>query len=298
MIDKIEITFNSKYDFIFFVKEYCYRKLIEYKIGTGSKYCYQKGLFTEYFQVFWSEQEDDNITAFLSIGSKLSNKYGLYLVKHLTLFFGFYQVRIRRIDFCYDFIKEQALNFRIKKFNVKNKPFHSKPKSVVYYNSENPKIIDTSYLITSNFKIRVYDKGVEQNISKVNSEWKRFEIQFNKSFIDRYIKRKYMDFNLFPVKSYLDELLLLVNKVKELYTFNRPYMDCLNLICNTKKSLKPNKITEKTLSQRMAWFKKNYGAYLDYYFIQNEEYYKKLLNDEQMKKDAILLILDRFVKKG
>lgn len=287
IIDKLDITFSVYgIEFLQFLFDYAKRKKISGIQGSGAKFFFQHSFLTSQFQLYYSVSEDKTIvTCYLSIGSKLSNAYHFRLLKKLINTYQVINLKIRRVDFAIDLFDDDALNFTISEFRIKSVPATSKPQISIIRNKTNHKYIDTAYLTTSNFKIRMYDKGVEQKISAFNSDWKRFEIQINSDFIDYYVNHTEINYNcISDLKSKFQSIISIVSRK---YRFQEKYNVLLSVIANNKKPLRSVSKNKSDLEQTMSWFINQYEKYLRYYIVQNKFEIMKFILDEK-RQEAFL----------
>lgn len=297
MLDKIDFSCITNIELIYFIKEYCYFRNLKTHYGSGSKFFHQKSILNEEFQVFYTHIDDELVSAYVSIGSYFSNRFGFHLLKRLSKN-NVDKIKIRRLDFAYDLHGIKAEEFKIAKFNVSLKPATAKPKCKIYYNGIKQNLIDTAYLSTSNFTIRMYDKGVEQKESEYNSNWKRFEVQINAKMLDLYIGNQYLIFNGRTTKDLLEDYNILLNKISEQYKFNQKYMRMLSSL-KTNPSRRFKRINRKSdMSKMFEWLEKNFDKHIKYYVVHKLDEFEELLYDEKAQKDAICDFLQYWSKRG
>ena len=297
MLDKIDVSCEGNLKHIKFIKSYCFHKNIKVIYGSGAKYFHQKSIITEYFQIYYSVNLDNSVTSFFSIGSLYSNKYGFYLLRKLNTL-GIDKMRVRRLDFAFDLHGIEAKEFKIKKFNLKHKPNNSSPRQKLYFNCVNPDVIDTSYLMTSRFIIRMYDKGVEQGISPLNSDWKRFEVQIKSKLIDKFFGEQYLQFYSGSVQSILNSYKALLNEIISKYQFNEKYMKLLGYLASGYENrIKPLK-RDNDLIKTMKWFKKHYHKHIRFYVANHIEEFQKLISEPKEQAKAIEQFMDYWSRRG
>lgn len=297
MLDKMDVTMHGSIKHIQSLKLYCYEKNIRAVYGSGAKYFHQKSITTEYFQIYYSIYDDNKIEVFCSIGSLYSNRYGFYLL-HKLIVFGMIKLRVRRLDLAFDLHGIEAKEFRICKFNLRSKPGNSSPRLKIYFNRVDSKYIDTSYFTTSRFIIRMYDKGVEQGISPVNSDWKRFEIQLKSKFLDKFFGDKYLMLPPGSVKASLNSYRGILYEIREKYTFNEKYMKLLKYLeSGDENRVKPLR-RDNDLIKSMKWFQKTFKRHIRFYAANNPEEFQKLIESPKERAKAIEEFMDYWSSKG
>jgi hypothetical protein len=290
--DKIEFSCLCSREFLILCKNYSLKNFEQVIDGSG-KYGYKKSLLSSLVQVFFTPLDDDNFECFVSIGSYLSNNYGFYLVKRLFMSGLISNVRITRLDFCYDLIGDEAEKFKISKFKLNKLPKGSTPELKIFFNKVNPSLIDTSYFKSYYFLIRVYDKGVEQRLSPYNSIWKRFEIQINKNFIRRYWSDGYFDLTQ-PVSDWNDTFKLWIGHIRDNYSFQGRYNEIikkmsLDVDFGLKRLKKTNDITK-----HLNYVERVFGVTIDFMVLQKQEKYQRLFESPELQKAVVGRFFDKF----
>lgn len=296
MIDKIDISCKCKIKDFKKIYEYCSFKDFRVKSGSGRKFFKEKSLMTNYFQIYFTQDLDD-VEIYSSIGSEYSNKFGMYLLKKL-LSFGLYDIKIVRIDFCYDMYGDDVKDWKIVPIVVNKKPNMAKPMPKIIRNPDNNKFINTTYIISNSFKIRMYDKGVEQHLEPFNSNWKRFEVELRRDLIFNYVGTDYLTFNNGTVKEYEMIYRALIKYIYERYEFNRKYQRILKKLINKGDERLNRQYVKNDLERTMAWFERTYKEYIKMHVATNPDDFKEIVNNPVKQAEAINNFYEYWSSRG
>ena len=227
MLDKIEFSCRFSDRFLTMVEYYHSKKSIQ-RVYMSGKFGYLKSFRSSLIQIFYERSNDtDKISAFISVGSAFSNKYGLSIIKLFSRL-SVSDIKFTRFDVTHDLVGDVAKNFIIQPLRYKKKPPRSLPQQIHYENKINSDYYDTVYLRTSDWQIRVYDKGVEQQTELFNSDWKRFEIQLNKDRLKKFMAHR--EYAGESVDVLYSDIRSVVSRIADDYDFRGEYAEIMLIL--------------------------------------------------------------------
>jgi len=286
MYDKIEFSCVIPDRLLTLIEHIHIKKNMMFKYSVG-KYGYLNSFKGEMLQIFFNRQESETAQgekdAFVSIGSRISNLYGLNILKRLIRY-GVSDIKLTRLDICCDITGLSGKDFKIYPFITRKRPGASKPKSLEYRNAYMQDIYDTAYFKTSDVLIRCYDKQVEMQEALFDSEHKRFEIQFKKGFLKKYMMPR--EYAGEPIKHLNKRVLALISQFSAAYQFEgEVYNELLKRLSEgTQRARKYDKIQSEA-EKKMYQLKKQFLEVSKLLVIRFPEEFEKILNDKEYAYD-------------